>query len=125
MEVKQYRATMYLPVNGKQKWTAIMQGEVPVSENIYENQPIVLATALFENGILVTGGVYKSATPREFNYKMFCAFDAAGNLIHEPYQPLDVSDHEDFYQNSILFNLNEDESVEYLLECREREPSLE
>ncbi|MDX2302083.1 MAG: hypothetical protein NW226_04750 [Microscillaceae bacterium] len=116
---KVYTATMKLPPGGKRAWTELMQGTVKVSEDIFENQPIVLATARFKNGILVTGGVYKSGTPNEYNIKIFHTFDALGNLIVSPYIPIDVSDHEDFLAKSILFVINEDETEEYLLKIVE------
>jgi hypothetical protein len=117
---KIFSATLYLPKNGKQIWTALMQGESPVPSGIYEGQPIVMATTTFEDGIMVAGGVMKSNQSDEFNIKFFNTFDAQGNLISEPRQPIDPSDHEDFYQNGCIFNLNDDESVEYHLEIVER-----
>jgi hypothetical protein len=117
---KSHTATFYLPKGGKQAWTDIMQANVKVSDAVYENQPIVMATARFKNGIWVAGGVLKSATPEEYNIKFFNTFDANGSLITEPYQPIDVSDHEDFLHAGFIFNLNDDESEEYHLKIVER-----
>ena len=117
---KRYTATFYLPKGGKQAWTDIMQANVKVSDAVYENQPIVMATARFKNGLWVAGGVYKSATPDEYNVKFFNAFDINGTLITQPYQPIDVSDHEDFHHSGIIFVLNDDAPEDYLLKIVER-----
>lgn len=114
------KATIILPIDGKKKWTAYMQGEAKVSNNIYENQPIVMETAHFENGIKAAAGVLKSKTPEVFNVKFVYIFDQEGNLIYNPSQPVDVSDHEDWHTGSIIFYLNEDESVEYKLTFTEK-----
>jgi hypothetical protein len=117
---KRYTATLRLPKGGKQAWTDIMQANVKISDNAYENQPLVMATAKFKNGIMVASGVLKSDSPAEFNIKFCYTFDAQGTLIDSPYQPIDVSDHEDFMHNGYIFNLNDDESVEYMLTIKER-----
>ena len=64
-----YKATIILPVDGKNKWTAFMQGNSKVSGTIYENQPIVRETTKFENGISAVAGILKSKTPDIFNIK--------------------------------------------------------
>lgn len=97
-----------------------MQASVPVSNDIYTGQPIVMAVARFKNGIWVASGILKSDKPDEFNIKFCNTFDQNGKLIYEPYQPIDVSDHEDFMHNGFLFSLNEDETEMYLLKIRER-----
>ncbi len=94
-----------------------MQANVEVPGHVYENQPIVMATTTFENGMLVAMGVLKSDEPEAYNTKFCYAFDTEGRLI-DP-QPIDVSDHEDFMQKSISFILGEDESVAYFLEILE------
>ena len=114
------KATIILPFDGKNKWTALMQGDTKVSDAIYENQPIVMETTKFENGIAAVAGVLKSKTPDTFNMKFVYVFDEQGNLIHEPYQPVDVSDHEDWHTKGINFILNDDESVEYQLTFEEK-----
>jgi len=109
---------MRLPAGGKKAWTDIMQANVKISDNFYENQPIVMATAKFKTGIWVAGGVMKSDMPDEFNIKFFYTFEASGSLMES--QPIDVSDHEDFMHSGYIFILNDDESVEYLLKIEER-----
>jgi hypothetical protein len=115
-----HEATLYLPKDGKTIWTAYMQAEKPVPPNIYENQPIVMSVATFDDGIMVAGGVMKSNEPEAYNIKFFNTFDAQGNLITEPYAPIDPSDHEDFHHSGNIFYLNDDESVEYHLKIVER-----
>ncbi|MBL7816686.1 MAG: hypothetical protein JNL70_16815 [Saprospiraceae bacterium] len=115
-----HEATLFLPPNAKTLWTAYMQAETPVPEGIYESQPIVMAVATFADGTWVAGGVMKSKEPDVYNIKFFNTFDANGNLITEPRQPIDPSDHEDFHHGGCIFNLNDDESVEYHLTIVER-----
>lgn len=119
-KIKRYTATLRLPKGGKQAWTDIMQANVKVSEEAYEYQPLVMATAKFKTGIMVASGVLKSNTPTEYNIKFCYTYSADGKLIDSPYQPIDVSDHEDFLHNGYIFNLNDDESVEYVLNIVER-----
>ena len=69
---------------------------------------------------MVASGVLKSDKPAEFNIKFCYTYDAQGSLIDSPYQPIDVSDHEDFMHHGYIFNLNDDESVEYVLNIKER-----
>ena len=73
------KATISLPQDGKNKWTALMQGGAKVSTNIYENQPIVVATIKFENGIAVAAGVLTSKIPDAFNIKFVYVFDVHGD----------------------------------------------
>ncbi len=109
-------ATLFLPVNGKETWSSIMAGEVPVSEDVYLHQPIVMATTTFENGISILGGVLKSSEPTAYNIKSITAYDANGQYL----QAIDVSDHEDFRSNRLVFCLGDDETVEYELKLLEK-----
>ena len=111
-------ATLYLPKNGKEIWTSIMEGRSTISKDIYENQPIVQATAQFRDGIQVVGGVYKSAEPGEYNIKYYYVFDKKGNML--PHR-IDPSDNEDFRERSRIFYLNDEEvGDQYILYIKER-----
>jgi len=111
-------ATLYLPKNGKEVWTSIMEGSSTISIDIYENQPIVQAFAQFRDGIKVVGGVYKSAQPEEYNIKFYYVFDKEGNML--PHR-IDPSDNEDFRESSRMFYLNEDDvGDQYVLYIKER-----
>ena len=114
-------ATLYLPSNGKELWTKLMEGTSEVSKDIYENQPIVMATAIFEDGISVAGGVYKSSEPEFYNIKFYYVFDKDGN--HLPFR-IDPSDNEDFRESARIFYLNdEDVGNQYYLNIVERKIS--
>lgn len=105
-----FTADMILPQGGKQAWTAIMQGSAPVPNEMNAGSPVVMATAKFEDGTWVAGGVYKGTNPTDFNVKFMWVFDANGNQYSG--WPIDVSDHEDFLGNAYSFELN---GVEYQL----------
>jgi hypothetical protein len=108
-----YTANMILPKGGKQAWTNIMQGQVPVPDEINTGSPIVMAYARFEDGTWVAGGVYKGDDPTDFNIKFMWVFDATGNQY--PGWPIDVSDDQDFLQTGYYFSLTEGVDNEYLL----------
>ncbi|MFK7932371.1 MAG: hypothetical protein AB8G22_02610 [Saprospiraceae bacterium] len=110
--------TLWLPTGGKAYWTALMQGEAGVATDILENQPIVMATAQFSNGITVVGGVYKSSEPTFYNIKFYYVFDANGNLLPDL---IDPSDNEDFLEDSRVFDWHhEGKAVEYLVHVKEK-----
>ncbi|CAI8995698.1 BppU_N domain-containing protein [Pseudomonas sp. IT-P44] len=114
----QYVARMTLPAGGKEAWTLIMQGNTPVPDEISVGSPVVMAWARFDDGTQVAGGVYKSATPTDYNVKFMWVLDADGNQY--PGWPIDVSDHEDFLNNGYLFSLTPDSEEVYLLNVVER-----
>ncbi len=111
--------TLYLPKNGKEKWTKIMEGELPeMAEDLLEGQPIVMATASFEDGFWVAGGVYKSEEPKAYNIKFMHVYTPDGQQI--PFR-IDPSDHEDFRHQRYVFYLNDEEvGEEYIVEIKER-----
>lgn len=110
--------TLYLPKNGKEAWTEIMEGKATqLSEDVLEGNPIVMATAVFDDGFWVTGGVYKSDSPEEYNIKFIHVYTPDGQQI--PFL-IDPSDHEDFRQKSYIFYLNELEEEEYVVKIKER-----
>jgi hypothetical protein len=108
-----YTANMVLPQGGKQAWTLLMQGQAPVADQINTGSPIVMASAQFEDGNWVAGGVYKGDDPTDFNVKFMWVFDANGNQY--PGWPIDVSDNEDFLQKGYSFSLGDGEDDEYRL----------
>lgn len=121
--MRKKEAIMYLPKNGKEYWTAIMEGAIEINPDIETNQPIVMSTAVFADGISVSGGVYKSEEPEAYNIKFFYVLDPNGNII--PYL-IDPSDNEDFRETSRQFYLNEYEAGDlYILHLEEREEILE
>lgn len=111
---------LYLPRDGKEKWTKIMEGKLPeLAEGILEGQPIVMATATFEDGFWVTGGVYKSVEPEAYNIKFMNVYTPDGQQIPFRIAP---SDHEDFRDDSFVFYLNDEEvGDEYIVKVAERE----
>jgi len=111
--------TLYLPKDGKEKWTKIMEGEPPeLAEDILEGQPIVMATATFEDGFWVTGGVYKSEEPESYNIKFIHVYTPDDQQL--PFR-IDPSDHEGFRDDSFLFYLNDEEiGSEYIVKIVER-----
>lgn len=114
----EFTATMTLPKGGKQAWSNIMYGETPVPNDLNVGSPIVMATAHFENGTWVAGGVYKSSTPTDYNIIFMWVFDKNGKQY--PGWPIDVSDNEDFFMNSIQFGLEDDlDDGNYLLKIVE------
>ncbi len=115
---KIHKATMMLPKGGKNYWTTIMYGEAKFDYKILEGEIIVAAYAKFEDGVQVIGGVKKSPGESDPNYKFFTALDANGKVY--PNDPIDVSDHQDFESSGIFFILNDDESIEYHLEVKEK-----
>jgi hypothetical protein len=106
-------AEMVLPHGGKEAWTQIMQGYVPIPNEIDVGSPIVMALARFEDGTQVAGGVYKSGTPTDFNGKFMWVFAADGGRY--PGWPIDVSDQTDFLANGFSFTLTPDSEETYLL----------
>jgi len=112
--------TLYLPKDGMEKWTEIMEGQIPseLALDVLEGNPIVMATAKFKDGFWVTGGVYKSAQPEEYNIKFIHVYTPDGQQI--PYL-IDPSDHEDFRHKRYVFYLNEEEvGDEYVVKIKER-----
>ena len=114
-----YTATMTLPKGGKQAWTNIMQGDTPVPEEINTGSPIVMATATFEDGTWVAGGVLKSQTPNDYNIIFMWVFDNRGNQY--PGWPIDLGDAEDFFISAISFSLPGGAEDEYLLKVVDAE----
>jgi hypothetical protein len=114
-----YTATMMLPKGGKQAWTNIMQGATSVPDDIETGSPIVMATAIFEDGTWVAGGVLKGDSPAEYNIIFMWVFDINGNKY--PRWPIDVGDVEDFFLSAIYFSLPGGEDDEYLLKIVEVE----
>lgn len=116
----QHVARMILPAGGKEAWTEIMQGVVPVAGEINTGSPIVMAWARFDDGTRVAGGVYKSDTPTDYNVKFMWVFDRNGNQY--PGWPIDVSDDEDFLTKAYAFALGADgEEKTYLLKIVEKQ----
>ena len=115
MSDPQYTAVMTLPKGGMQAWTDIMQGTTPVPDKIFTGSPVVMAiSTAYADGTWVAGGVLKSESPGEYNYKVMWAFDKNGNQY--PLWPIDVSDNEDFFTSGLYFSLEVDgEEEEYLL----------
>lgn len=112
--------TLYLPKNGKEKWTKIMEGgTTDYSKGILAGQPIVMATATFDDGFWVTGGVYKSETPETYNIKFMNIYTPDGLQI--PFL-IDPSDDENFRDTNFTFYLNDEEvGDEYVGEIKEKE----
>jgi hypothetical protein len=116
---KKYYATMTLPKGAKESWSKLMSGEDPGPPQIKVGEPIVEATAVFEDGVKVIGGVEKSATPTEYNIKFMRVFDAHGG---EHPSAIDCSDEEDFRGSGYEFRIREDEPDDkYTLEIVEAE----
>ena len=112
------KATIYLPKKGKQKWTEIMEGLNNISEDILPFQPIVMSTTVFEDGVVVVGGVLKSESPEDYNLKFFYVFDKKGNRIPNV---IDPSDDEDFRESKRVFYLDPEEmSDKYILSIKEK-----
>jgi hypothetical protein len=109
----QFMADMTLPAGGMEAWTKIMQGIVPVPEQINTGSPVVMATARYDDGTQVVGGVYKYNTPTEYNVKFMWVFDVNGNQY--PGWPIDVSDDQDFFNTAYEFTLVPDSGISYLL----------
>lgn len=111
---------LILPAGGMEAWTQIMQGGVPVPEQVNPGSPIVMAWTRFDDGTQVAGGVYKSATPADYNVKFMWVLDGNGNQY--PGWPIDVSDDEDFLTRSYAFSLTEGGAEDYLLNIVEQQP---
>lgn len=110
--------TLYLPKNGKELWTKLMEGNTKISEDIQEGQPIVMSVATFDDGFMVSGGVYKSEEPAAYNIKFMNVYTPDGQQI--PFL-IDPSDHEDFKQSTYVFYLNDEEiGDEYQVKIKER-----
>lgn len=108
-----FTATMTLPKNGKQDWSNIMYGETTVPSDMDAGSPIVMASAIFEDGTSVLGGVLKSNDPTDYNIKFMWVFDKSGNQY--PGWPIDTSDDEDFFSSGYYFSLTDSEEDQYLL----------
>jgi len=111
--------TLLLPKDGMEKWTKIMEGNATdLSLDLLPGDPIVMATATFEDGFWVAGGVLKSEEPDDYNIKFMHVYTPDGQLI--PYR-IDPSDHEDFRHEGYVFYLNDEEvGDEYIVEIKER-----
>lgn len=114
----QFMANMMLPAGGMEAWTKIMQGAVPVPDQINTGSPVVMAWARFDDGTQVVGGVYKYDDPTEYNVKFMWVFDVNGNQY--PGWPIDVSDDQDFFNTAYEFTLSPDSGVSYLLNIVEQ-----
>jgi len=114
-----FTATMMLPKNGKQYWTDLMQGKAPVADNITVGSPIVLGTALFDDGTIVLGGVSKTKDPTDFNIIFMWVYNQDGDKY--PDWPIDLSDSEDFFINSIEFSPIDGDEADHLLLITEAE----
>ncbi len=112
-----YEATMTIPKGGKEAWSNLMHGQTPVPDDINTGSPIVMATAQFDDGTWVAGGVLKSKTPTDYNIIFMWVFTKNGNQSSG--WPIDVSDNEDFYLSSISFSLTDDGDEDYLLKIVE------
>ncbi|MBP1639488.1 MAG: hypothetical protein H6Q17_1071 [Bacteroidetes bacterium] len=112
-----FTATMLLPANGKQYWTDLMQGKAPVAEEITVDSPIVMASALYTDGTFVIAGVLKSDAPTDYNIVFAWVYDKDGNKY--PGWPIDLSDNEDFFINTISFSTNDSGEDDYLLVIKE------
>jgi hypothetical protein len=99
----QLSATMVIPKGGKQAWSNISYGETPVAKDINEGSPLVMATAYFEDGTWVAGGVYKGSSLTDYNFIFMWVFDHQGNQY--PAYPIDVIEKEDFFFKGIHFSL--------------------
>ncbi len=109
-----HTATMVIPKGAKKVWTSYMYGDKPVPEEVTAGTPIVMATARFDDGNWVVGGVCKSEDTSEYNnWIFFWVFDKHDRQY--PGWPIDVGDVEDFDLNGITFLLNDDEDDVYLL----------
>jgi hypothetical protein len=117
MQKTTYKATMWLPSDGKQYWSTIMYGEAELPSDLNQGDIIVAAYACFDDGTQVIGGV-KKGDSEAYNIKFFTVLDASGKAY--PGYPLDCSDHEDFLHTRYIFNLNDDESIEYQLTIAEK-----
>lgn len=110
----QLSATMILPKGGKQAWSNISYGKTPVAKDINEGSPIVMATAHFEDGTWVAGGVYKGNSLTDYNFIFMYVFDQQGNQYSDC--SIDIIDKEDFFFNGIHFSLRDhDEDRKYFL----------
>ena len=117
--MKRKTATLYLPKNGKEAWTGIMEGNLPeMATDVLDGQPIVMSVATFKDGFRVAGGVYKSPEPEVYNIKFLNVFTPDGQQI--PFL-LDPSDHEDFRHSSYVFYWREEETEDqYVVHVKER-----
>ena len=109
----EFTATMLLPKDGKQYWTDLMQGKTPVADSITVGSPIVLGTALFDDGTIVVGGVSKTKDPTDYNIVFMWVYDQDGTKY--PGWPIDLSDSEDFFINSIAFSPSSGDDADHLL----------
>ncbi len=116
MKDSELQATMTIPQNGKKLWTDIMQNPTPLPQGITKDQYIAASYAKFSDGIFVFGGV--AAGTKDYNYPLFMVFDQNYNQIGG--WPIDTGDWEDFYVNSIEFQI-EDEGDVYTLNIVEEE----
>ena len=119
MAAAQLKATMMIPKDGKNKWTNLMQNATSkIPEGVNEGEYLTASSASFSDGILVLGGIAMGPQGDDgYNYPVFYLFDKDFNRIGG--WPIDPSDWEDFQVKSIEFNLNDDESLTYILDIKE------
>lgn len=119
MANSQLTATMTIPKDGKNKWTQLMQNATSkIPEGVNEGEYLTASSAQFTDGILVFGGIAMGPQGEDgYNYPMFFVFDKEYNRIGG--WPIDPSDWEDFQVNHIEFNLNDNESLTYILNIEE------
>lgn len=110
-------ATMTIPKNGKKIWTEMMQdpSKFKIPEGVTEGGFMAASYAKFSDGVSVFGGIAVGTV--DYNYPMFNVFDKDDNRIGG--WPIDPSDWEDFYVNSVEFALNDAEDPMYILDIVE------
>lgn len=110
-------ATMTIPKNGKKIWTEMMQdpSKFKISEGVSEGGFMAASYAKFSDDVSVFGGIAVGTV--DYNYPMFNVFDKDDNRIGG--WPIDPSDWEDFYVNSVEFVLNDAEDPTYILDIVE------
>lgn len=117
--------TLYLPKDGMEKWTKIMEGKASseLAAGVMKGDPIVMAIAKFRDGFWVAGGVLKSEQPEAYNIKFMHVYTPDGQQIAGL---IDPSDHEDFRHTSYVFYLNDEEvGDEYIVKIKERKKEWE
>lgn len=101
-----FHTKMILPKGAKKAWSNIMYGETPIKDSLNEEDVIVEASAIFEDGTYVKGGVLASDTPTDYNIIFMRVFNKEG--IEYPYV-IDVGDYEDFYTSGFRFAISDDD----------------
>ena len=119
MNTSQLKAIMTIPKDGRNVWTNLMQNATSkIPEGVNEGEYLSASSATFSDGIQVIGGVAMGPQGEDgYNYLLFFLFDK--NFMRIGGWPIDPSDWEDFQFTSLEFNLNDDESLTYILEIKE------